>query len=97
VLSFEVAGGFDVAARVMAGLELITPALSLGATDTLIQHPAGLTHCLVDPGVREALGITEGLLRLSVGLEAVEDLWRDLDSALTAASTAPALGLVGAS
>jgi methionine-gamma-lyase len=94
VLSFEVAGGFDTAARVMAGLELITPAVSLGATDTLIQHPAGLTHCLVDPGVREALGITDGLLRLSVGLEDIEDLWYDLDSALTAASPTRVRGLV---
>jgi methionine-gamma-lyase len=84
VLSFEVAGGFEAAARVMNGVRLITPAVSLGSADTLLQHPAGLTHRLVEPSVRESLGITDGLLRLSVGLEAPGDLWADLGAALTA-------------
>jgi methionine-gamma-lyase len=82
VLSFEVGGGFDAARRVMAGVELITPAVSLGSTDTLIEHPAGLTHRTVDPEVKAELGITDGLLRVSVGLEDVEDLWDDLARAL---------------
>jgi len=86
VLSFEVAGGIEAAAAVMAGVRLITPAVSLGAVDTLIQHPAGLTHRLVDPTAKEALGITDGLLRLSVGLEDVDDLWADLEQAVTAAT-----------
>jgi methionine-gamma-lyase len=85
VLSFEVAGGLDAAASVMAAVHLVTPAVSLGSTDTLIQHPAGLTHRLVDPAVKAELGITDGLLRLSVGLEDVEDLWADLTHALAAA------------
>lgn len=85
VLAFEVAGGLEAAARVMATVTLITPAVSLGSTDTLIQHPAGLTHRLVDPEVKAELGITDGLLRLSVGLEDVEDLWADLAHALAAA------------
>jgi cystathionine beta-lyase/cystathionine gamma-synthase len=85
VLAFEVAGGFEAAARVMRRLKLITPAVSLGATDTLIQHPAGLTHRLVAPEVRAEHGITDGLLRLSVGLEDVEDLWADLARALAPA------------
>lgn len=82
VLAFEVEGGLDAAARVMARLRLVTPAVSLGATDSLIQHPAGLTHRLVDPAVRRAAGISDGLLRLSVGLEDVDDLWGDLVTAL---------------
>lgn len=82
MLSFEVRGGHDAAARVLRSLRLVTPAVSLGATDTLIEQPAGLTHRLVDPAVLEELGITPGLLRLSVGLEDVADLWADLAQAL---------------
>ena len=82
VIAFEVEGGFEAAAAVMGALELITSAVSLGATDTLIQHPAGLTHRLVDEDVKAELGITDGLLRLSVGLEDVDDLWADLVRAL---------------
>jgi methionine-gamma-lyase len=85
VLSFEVTGGMEAAARVMSGVRLVTPAVSLGATDSLIQHPAALTHRLVDPAAKEELGITDGLLRLSVGLEDAEDLWDDLVHALAAA------------
>jgi methionine-gamma-lyase len=82
VLAFEVEGGFEAAAAVMGGVRLVTPAVSLGAVDTLLQHPAGLTHRLVDPAARAASGITDGLLRLSVGVEDVEDLWADIDQAL---------------
>ncbi|HET9462319.1 MAG TPA: PLP-dependent transferase [Gaiellaceae bacterium] len=84
ILSFEVAGGLEAASRVMGAVNLVTPAVSLGSTDTLIQHPAGLTHRLLDPNVRSDLGITDGLLRLSVGLEDAEDLWDDLAHALAA-------------
>ncbi len=82
VLAFEVAGGRPAATTVMESVRLITPAVSLGATDSLIQFPAGLTHRLVDPAVKEETGVTEGLLRLSVGLEDVHDLWLDLSGAL---------------
>jgi methionine-gamma-lyase len=82
VLSFEVAGGREAAATVMASVRLVTPAVSLGSTDTLIQHPAGLTHRLVDAEAKSAAGIDDGLLRLSVGLEDVDDLWSDLCAAL---------------
>ena len=97
VLAFEVTGGRDAAATVMRSVALVTPAVSLGSTDTLIEHPAGLTHRLVDPAAREAAGITEGLLRLSVGLEDVHDLWNDLSGALDRvelARPAPAVVLV---
>jgi methionine-gamma-lyase len=88
VLSFELAGGLRAAAAVMGGLRLITPAVSLGSTDTLIQHPAGLTHRVVAPEARAAAGIGDGLLRLSVGLEDVHDLWEDLRRAIDAATVA---------
>ena len=82
MLSFEVVGGHAAAARVLRSVRLITPAVSLGTTDTLIEHPAGLTHRLVAPEVQRSAGITPGLLRLSVGLEDVADLWADLEQAL---------------
>ncbi len=68
---------------VVRRLNLITPAVSLGSVDTLIEHPAALTHRLVAQTDRIASGIPENLLRLSVGLEHVEDLWHDLDQALS--------------
>lgn len=81
-LSFEVRGGHAAAAALMARVQLITAAVSLGSVDTLIQHPAGLTHRMVDEATRTRAGITPGLLRLSVGLEHAEDLWEDLEQAL---------------
>jgi methionine-gamma-lyase len=88
MLAFEVAGGHAAAARVMRAVRLITPAVSLGSTDSLIEHPAGLTHRLVDPEARLAAGITPGLLRLSVGLEDADELWADLERALAASRRA---------
>jgi methionine-gamma-lyase len=86
VLAFELAGGFAAAGRVMEAVEIMVSAVSLGATDTLIQHPAGLTHhCVTEEG-REATGISESLLRISVGLEDPEDLWADLEQALEQAA-----------
>jgi methionine-gamma-lyase len=82
MLSFEVVGGHEAASKVMRSVRLITPAVSLGSTDSLIEHPAGLTHRQVDPAVRRAAGITAGLLRMSVGIEAAGDLWADLEQAL---------------
>ncbi|MGM1061518.1 trans-sulfuration enzyme family protein [Saccharothrix sp. Mg75] len=70
-------------AAVVRRLRLVTPAVSLGSVDTLIEHPAALTHRLVPRAAREASGVPANLLRLSVGLEDVEDLWDDLDQALS--------------
>jgi len=89
VLAFELADGYDAASKVMRNVSLMTPAVSLGSVDTLIQHPAGLTHRVVSEAGRERGGIGNGLLRLSVGLEEADDLWEDLSSALTAARRAP--------
>ncbi|WP_033441368.1 trans-sulfuration enzyme family protein [Saccharothrix sp. NRRL B-16314] len=70
-------------AAVVRRLRLVTPAVSLGSVDTLIEHPAALTHRLVPDAAREASGVPANLLRLSVGLEDVEDIWDDLDQALS--------------
>lgn len=82
LIAFEMKGGYPAAAAVMAGVALMTPAVSLGSVDTLIQHPSGLTHRVVTDEAKLATGITPGLLRLSVGIESVEDLWADLDAAM---------------
>lgn len=84
LMSFDLHGGHAAAAQVMAAVKLATPAVSLGSVDTLIQHPAGLTHRTLDEATQRSHGITPGLLRLSVGIEHVEDPWFDLDQALGA-------------
>lgn len=85
ILAFELAGGFEAASALMKEVTLMTPAVSLGSVDSLIQHPAALTHRVVDPGAKAEHGIGEGLIRLSVGLEDPADLWRDLEGALVKA------------
>jgi cystathionine beta-lyase/cystathionine gamma-synthase len=75
-------GGFEAASIVMAEVKLMTPAVSLGSVDTLIQHPAALTHRVVNAEAREHSGVSQSLMRLSVGLEGPEDLWADLEQAL---------------
>lgn len=79
VLAFDVVGGGPAARRVADSLQLITHAVSLGGIDSLLQHPASLTHRPVEAGARPH----ESLLRLSVGLEDAEDLIADLDNALS--------------
>ncbi|MEV8525186.1 aminotransferase class I/II-fold pyridoxal phosphate-dependent enzyme [Streptomyces sp. NPDC052000] len=68
--------------EVIARVRLITPAVSLGSVDSLIQHPASISHRIVPEDDRASAGVSERLLRMSVGLEDTEDLWRDLDQAL---------------
>lgn len=79
MIAFEVHGDPH---EVIAGVRLITPAVSLGSVDSLIQHPASISHRIVAEGDRRGAGVSDRLLRLSVGLEDVEDLWADLDDAL---------------
>ncbi|WP_338675223.1 PLP-dependent transferase [Streptomyces sp. SCSIO 30461] len=83
MVSFEVHGD---PREVIAGVRLITPAVSLGSVDTLIQHPASISHRIVAEGDRHAAGVSDRLLRMSVGLEDVDDLWSDLSEALGAGS-----------
>lgn len=82
MLSFEMAGGFEAGVALMEHIRLATLAVSLGNVDTLIEHPASMTHASVPREEREAIGITDGLVRLSVGIENTEDILRDLDAAL---------------
>jgi cystathionine beta-lyase/cystathionine gamma-synthase len=91
VLAFEVAGGFEAARRVLGAVGIMVSAVSLGTTDTLIQHPAGLTHRCMSDEAKVSNGISPSLLRLSVGLEDPADLWADLEQALdTAHAETPA-------
>lgn len=83
MLTFGLKGGFDSAERLLNNLELITIAVSLGSVETLIQHPASMTHAGIPPEQRVAAGITDELIRLSVGIEDVADLLRDFDNAFT--------------
>ncbi|MEO5974959.1 MAG: aminotransferase class I/II-fold pyridoxal phosphate-dependent enzyme [Ilumatobacteraceae bacterium] len=84
VLSFEVRGGTDAARRVVDGVRLVRPAASFGGPETLICHTASTTHVGMDPAAQKIAGITDGLIRISVGLEATDDIIADLKQALLA-------------
>jgi cystathionine beta-lyase/cystathionine gamma-synthase len=82
MLWFEVEGGVKAGKKLMDSVQLCTLAENLGSVETLITHPVTMTHADVEPAERKRVGITDGLVRLSVGLEDVEDLIADLDGAL---------------
>ncbi len=82
ILAFEVKGGFDAGKKVINSVQLAKVAVSLGDCETLIEHPASMTHSPYTPVERAAAGISEGLIRLAVGLENVEDIIADLKQAL---------------
>jgi cystathionine beta-lyase/cystathionine gamma-synthase len=82
MIAFEVAGGLDEATRLLGRLRIFACAESLGGVESLAEHPAIMTHASVPEEARRALGITDGFVRLSVGLEAEADLWADLQQAL---------------
>ncbi|WP_264783770.1 methionine gamma-lyase [Escherichia fergusonii] len=86
VISFEIAGGLETGRRMINSVELCLLAVSLGDTETLIQHPASMTHSPFAPEERLEAGITDGLIRLSVGLEDPEDIINDLDQAIRKAT-----------
>jgi len=71
--------------RVLEGVKVITHAVSLGDTRSLLTHPASTTHSTMPAADRLQANISDGLLRLSVGIEGVEDLWMDLEAALAGA------------
>lgn len=83
MLTFEVRGDYQATKRVCEATRLFQLAVSLGAVESLIEQPASMSHASYDPAARAAHGISDGLIRLSVGLEAVEDLEADLDQALS--------------
>jgi len=82
MISFEPGGGYDAAVKLMENLKLATLAVSLGNVDSLIEHPASMTHRSVPPSERLKAKITDGLVRFSVGIENVEDLIADFEQSL---------------
>lgn len=82
MLAIDLAGGEDAACHLLRRVQVFTHAVSLGSTDSLIQHPASLTHRVMPECDRSACGIGPGLVRISVGLEHPDDLWRDLEQGL---------------
>ena len=82
MITFELKGGYEAGVTLMNNVELCTLAVSLGSVDTLIQHPASMTHSVVDEESRLAAGITEGMVRLSVGIEGADDIIADLEQAM---------------
>lgn len=82
IMSFELKGGFEAGKTLLNNVEMCALAVSLGDTETLIQHPASMTHSAYTREELKEAGIPEGLVRLSVGLENIEDIIGDLDKAL---------------
>ena len=82
MIAFEVKGGIEACVGLLDRVKLCGLAVSLGNLDTLIEHPTTMTHSGMSPEARAEAGICDGLIRLSVGLEAVEDIIADLDQAL---------------
>jgi methionine-gamma-lyase len=82
MLAFEVKGGVEAGARLMDSVKLAALAVSLGGVETLICHPASMTHASMGREARLAGGVTDGLVRYAVGIEDVEDLIADLEQAL---------------
>jgi len=82
MLSFEVKGGWEEAKKVMENLETILFTVSLGDVSSLVSHPASTSHVYLSKEERQQIGVTDGLLRLSVGLEYIDDLKNDLNNAL---------------
>jgi len=84
--AFVLEGGRERAFQFINALQLFKSAVSLGGTESLVCHPASTTHSGVPPQFREISGVTEGLIRVSIGLEHEEDLIADLENALRASS-----------
>ena len=83
MLSFEMSGGLEAAKNFIDKLQMCVRAVSLGTCDTLLSHPASMTHYSVPKDKREQYGITDGLIRMSVGIENVQDIILDLEQALS--------------
>jgi cystathionine gamma-synthase len=85
IITFELAGGEEAVKRFVDGLKFFSLAESLGGVESLVAHPGSMTHAAMAPEARAAAGLVDGLLRLSVGIEAMEDLREDLDAGLARA------------
>ncbi len=88
MIAMELGGGVGAGIAMMNAVKLCGLAVSLGGVETLVQHPASMTHASMGREARERAGITDGLVRISVGIEHVEDILTDLDQALVAAASA---------
>lgn len=82
MLSFELKGGFEAGKHFINKLQMCTSAVSLGTCDTLVCHPASTTHYGITKAQREVFGITDGLVRMSIGIENIEDILEDVEQAL---------------
>ncbi|MGN1400084.1 MAG: methionine gamma-lyase [Bacillus sp. (in: firmicutes)] len=83
IISFEIIGGKEEAQRFLNSLKMLRLAVSLGDAESLIQHPASMTHAGIPKENRKEMGITDELIRMSVGLEAWQDIWQDIEQALS--------------
>jgi cystathionine gamma-synthase len=97
MLSVELDGGEAAVRAFVEGLRCFTLAESLGGVESLVAHPATMTHAAMAPDARAAAGISDGLLRLSIGIEALEDLREDLDDALARVAAQQPLACGGTS
>ena len=84
MISFNLKGGVEAGKKLLNNLKLFTLAVSLGGCESLIEHPASMTHACVPKEEREASGITDGMVRMSVGVEGIDDLMNDLKQGLDA-------------
>jgi cystathionine beta-lyase/cystathionine gamma-synthase len=87
MISFVLRGGLEESRRFLSACQVFTLAESLGGVESLIEHPAIMTHASVPPDRRAALGIVDGFIRLSVGIEDLSDLQGDLERAFRAAKS----------
>lgn len=85
VICFDLAGGMEAGIKFMEAVKVCTLAVSLGDVETLLEHPASMTHWYIDREMREAAGITDGLIRMAVGLEDPQDIIEDINQALAKA------------
>ena len=90
MVSFELAGGLGAVRAFLGKVRLFSLAESLGGIESLVAHPASMTHAAMDPEARRRAGIADSLLRLSIGIEEGDDLLQDLAAALDAAGDASA-------
>ncbi|MFN5443395.1 MAG: trans-sulfuration enzyme family protein [Crocinitomicaceae bacterium] len=83
IVTFELNGGLDAGRKFLNKLEIFSLTPNLGDAKSIATHPASTTHSKLKPEERQAVGISDGLVRLSIGLEHIEDLWKDLENALS--------------
>jgi O-succinylhomoserine sulfhydrylase len=88
VITFELKGGIEQGRRFLNALQMLSHTANLGDTRTIATHPASTTHSKLKEEERQAVGITPGLIRVSVGLEHLDDITRDIEQAISASASA---------